>query len=98
MRCREISSRATDRLEEAFVYTLDDLEHIALAGRTSRESAAEQAWQIVDQEMAAWRRRQVEQTGVPALVALRQHFAIVREDVLASNPQADASEATRLPN
>ena len=86
---------ATDRLEEAFVYTLDDLEHVALAGRTSRESAAEQAWQIVDQEMAA-RRRQVEQTGVPALVALRQHFAIVREDVLASNPQADASEATRL--
>jgi glutamyl-tRNA reductase len=87
---------ATDRLEEAFVYTLDDLERVALAGRTSRESAAEQAWQIVDDEVATWQRRQVEQGGVPALVALRRHFEEMREEVLAANPQADAAEATRL--
>ena len=87
---------ATDRLEEAFVYTLDDLERVALAGRTSRERAAEQAWQIVDDEVAAWQRRQVEQGAIPALVALRRHFEETREEVLAANPQADAAEATRL--
>ncbi len=87
---------AADRLEEAFVYTLDDLERVALAGRTSRASAAEQAWQIVDEEVAAWQRRQVEQGAVPALVALRRHFEETREEVLAANPQADAAEATRL--
>lgn len=87
---------ATDRLEEAFVYTLDDLERTALASRTSREDAAGQAWHIVDDEVALWRQRQVEQTAVPVLIALRRHFEETRSEILTANPQADASEATRL--
>ncbi len=87
---------ATDRLDAAFVYTLDDLERVALAGRTFREGATEQAWRIVDEEVAAWRQRQVEQGAVPALVDLRRHFEAAREEVLAANLHADAPEVTRL--
>ena len=33
---------------------------------------------------------------VPVLIALRRHFEATRSEILTSNPQADASEATRL--
>ena len=87
---------ATDLLEGAFVYTLDDLERVALASRTLRENAASQAWKIVDEEVALWRQRQVEQTVVPVLIALRRHFEETRGEILISNPQANISEVTRL--
>jgi glutamyl-tRNA reductase len=84
-----------DELDDAFVYTLDDLEQVARQGRAGREAAAEEAWRIVDGEVAAWRRARAERDAVPTLVALRSHFEAMRDEVLAANPGADAAEATR---
>jgi len=84
-----------DELDDAFVYTLDDLEQVARQGRAGREAAAEEAWRIVDGEVAAWRRARAERNAVPTLVALRSHFEAMRDEVLAANPGADAAEATR---
>lgn len=82
-------------LEGAFLFSIDDLERIAMEGRSTRSTAADAAWAIVDQEVDAWRRNRAGQDAVPAIVALRAHFEAVRESVLAADPNADAEEATR---
>lgn len=87
---------AVDRLDEAFLYGLNDLERIATEGRGKREAAAEMAWDIVHQEVARFRQGASARDAVPTLVAIRGHFEDVRSQVLVDNPGADATEATRL--
>ncbi len=87
---------AVNDLDGAFLYDLDDLERVALAGRVSREAAAEAAWMIVDQAAVAWRDGRATRGAVPAITALRRHFEAVRAEVLAGAKDADAAEATRL--
>ena len=41
-------------IDDAFVYSLDDLEQVALQGRQEREAVAAEAWQIVDSEVEKW--------------------------------------------
>ncbi len=86
---------AVDRLDDAFVYTLDDLERVAQEGRANREAAAAAAWQIVEDEVVAWRQSRAEREAVPTVVALRRHFETVRDEVLAADPTAGPEEATR---
>ena len=86
---------AVHDLDDAFVYTLDDLEMVARENRAGREAAAEDAWRIVDAAVAAWRRSRAERDAVPTLVALRHRFEAIRDEVLAADPGADAAEATR---
>lgn len=81
-------------LDDAFLYTLDDLERLAMAGRQHRASAAEEAWRIVDQSVAAFRRQRTEQEAAPVIADLRRHFEQHRAAVLAQ-PGIDAAEATR---
>jgi glutamyl-tRNA reductase len=83
-------------LEGAFLFTLDDLERVAMEGRSTRGAAADSAWDIVDQEVAAWRRNRAARDAVPAIVALRKHFEATREELLAAEPNADAEAATRM--
>ncbi len=83
-------------LEGAFLFTLDDLERVAMEGRSTRGAAADSAWDIVDQEVAAWRRNRAARDAVPAIVALRKHFEATREGLLAAEPDADADAATRM--
>jgi glutamyl-tRNA reductase len=85
---------AVDRLDDLFLYGLDDLEDVALAGRAGREAAAHAAWDILDAELAAYLERCRARRAVPALQQLRAHFERVRADVLASG-EADPGEATR---
>lgn len=87
---------ALERHDGAYLYSLDDLEQVALAGRTQRQEASADAWRLIDEGVAAWRRRQAERDAVPSVVALREHFERVRQDVLADNPEAGPEEATRL--
>jgi len=82
-------------LEDAFVYSLDDLEMVARRNLAGREAAAEDAWRIVDEAVAAWHRSRAERDAVPTLVALRDRFDAIRDEVLAADPKADANEATR---
>jgi glutamyl-tRNA reductase len=83
-------------LDGAFVYTLDDLEQVALRGRQEREAVAAEAWEIVDRDVERWRVSQNIEAVVPTLVALRARFELTREKILTSQPEIDAHEATRL--
>lgn len=84
-----------DRLDGVFLYTLDDLERMARAGRKTRQEAVEQARRIVAEEVAAFLREQSERAAVPALARLRSHFEGVRAQALA-DAGGDADKATRL--
>lgn len=86
---------AVDRIEEAFLYDLGDLERVVMAGRVTRESEAEIAAQIVAGEVDSFLRGRSERAAVPALNELRGHFEDVREQVLAE-AGGDADKATRL--
>lgn len=88
--------RDVEGADGAFLYAFDDLERVALEGRSRRQEAAADAWRIVDEALDAWRRRAAEKGAIPAVVALRGYFDAAREQVLADHPGADAAQATRL--
>ncbi len=86
---------AVDRLDDAFLYDLGDLERLAMEGLQSRETEAASAEAIVDAEVSAYFRGKRERTAVPTLVALREHVATLRKEAL-SEAGSDAEKATHL--
>lgn len=86
---------AVERLEEAFLFSLDDLERVAMEGRMSREAAATEAWSILDRGLEAYLRGRAEREAVPAIAALRDHFEDVRREVLEAARGHDAEEVSR---
>jgi glutamyl-tRNA reductase len=88
--------RDVEKVPDAFLYAFDDLERVALEGRSKRQEAAADAWRIVDEALDAWHRKEAERDAIPAVVALRDYFDSAREQVLADHPGADAAQATRL--
>ncbi len=82
------------KLDSAFLYTLDDLERLAMAGRQHRAAAAEEAWRIVDEAVEGFRRQQTEQQAAGIITDLRGEFEKQRAEILAQ-PGIDAAEATR---
>lgn len=86
---------AVNRLDGAFVYDLGDLERVALEGRAVREQAARAAWTIVEDEVDAFLRGRAARIAVPAVVALRQRFEAVRDEVVAGGA-TDGAEMCRL--
>ena len=86
---------AIERIDEAFLFSLDDLERVAMDGRATREQAAAEAWAIVDQGLAAFLKDRAERRAAPAIADLRAHFDAVRAEVLAEAGAADADEITR---
>lgn len=86
---------AVGALDGAFLYTLDDLERVAMEGRSIRGAAAGAAWRLVDEAVATWRRAAAGRDAAPAITALRARFEAVRAELLADAPDADAEEATR---
>ncbi|KZD12032.1 hypothetical protein AUP43_17580 [Oceanibaculum pacificum] len=92
---------AVNRLDDAFLYDLEELEQVALQGRARREAEAGAAWAILEAELAAFRRQAAEREAVPALTALRESFEAARLAVLADLPPHDPAReavdrATRL--
>ncbi|CAA7628022.1 Glutamyl-tRNA reductase [Candidatus Terasakiella magnetica] len=86
---------AVNRVDNAFLYDLVDLEKVALEGRATRETAARAARAIVETEALSFLKGRAARAAVPAIVALRQYFEDCREVVLAE-AGSDAAEATRL--
>lgn len=86
---------AVEPLDGAFRYDLDDLERVAMSGRASRETAAAEAWAIIDAELAAFARARAGRTAAPAITALRRHFEAQRARVLIESG-GDAVRATEL--
>ena len=86
---------AVNRLDEAFLYDIDDLERAALRGLASRDAEADIAWRIVDEEVAAFKRGRAERAAVPVLTLLREHFEETRRQVLEIAPD-EAEKVSRL--
>ncbi|MBC8339043.1 MAG: glutamyl-tRNA reductase [Rhodospirillales bacterium] len=86
---------SVNRIEEAFLYDLADLEGVVMDGRASREGEAAKASDIVDAEVDAFLRGRAERVAVPALGDLRGHFEGVRQQVMKEAGD-DAEKATRL--
>jgi glutamyl-tRNA reductase len=80
---------AVNDLDGAFVYSLDDLERIALEGRSLRDQAAEDATAIVNEEVVKFQRASAERNATPAVTALRDHFERVRIDVMSDLTRND---------
>lgn len=84
-----------NRVDNAFLYDLNDLETLAEKGRTARESVARAAWAIIAEEVAGFLRARAERAAVPGIAALRRRFEAERTRALAE-AGADAEKATRL--
>ena len=87
---------AVNKVDDAYLYDLGDLERGALAGQANRMAAAAEAWRILEEELARFARARAERGAVPTLVALRRHVERLRAEVLAELGEGDADEATRL--
>jgi len=86
---------AVNRIDEAFLYDLGDLERIAMEGLNHRGNASEQAAHIIEQEVLAFATSRSERAAVPVLSKLRQHVERLRDDALA-DARGDAEKATHL--
>lgn len=80
----------------AFLYTLDDLEQVALRGRTARRDEAAEAHRIIDEEVAAYFKRTEARAAAPLVADLRRHFERVRRDLLEEAGEKNTEEVTRL--
>ena len=82
-------------LDGAFLYDLDDLERIAHRHRAGRDAAAAEARSLIDAEVSNYILSRAGRAAAPTIAALRRHVEMVRADVLAETPGADAEDATR---
>ena len=74
---------AVNELDGAFSYNLDDLEKVAKQGKIHRETAMMAAWKVLGQEMQAFIRKKVERQAAPIISVVRNHFEMLRQQVLS---------------
>ena len=86
---------AVNDVDGAFLYTLDDLERVAMQGRSVREQEADNARRVLDEEVGVFLKARAERAAVPALAALRRAFEDARVAAL-KDAGGDADKATRL--
>jgi len=87
--------RAAGELADAFRYDVDDLERLAMRGRSTRVDAATVGRAILDAELRVFAARRAERQAVPALQQLQAIFEAERHAVLEA-AAGDADAATRL--
>ena len=92
----EDTDPAIDTMDDAYRYTLGDIERLARQGKFGREEQADTARRMVDEAVVAFQKTLAAQDGIPGLVALRQNFEAARKHILDRHRHADAEEATRL--
>jgi glutamyl-tRNA reductase len=66
------------RLDGAYLYNVDDLQHVADANRELRERKAGQAEEIVAREVEQFRKRLVAQDAVPTILELHERLDQIR--------------------
>ena len=86
---------AAERLDGVFLYDIDDLEGLAAAGRSERESELAAARGIVEETLSAYLEGRAMRGAAPLIGALRGRFEAERARALGEAPD-DAAEATRL--
>ena len=86
---------AVNRIDDAFLYELSDLERVALEGLTSREAEREAAKVLIEEAVADYLKDHVSRDAVPVLKQLRRHFEATQQTVLDDHSD-DAVRATEL--
>jgi len=71
------------KLDDVYLYTVDDLDKVVLDGQDSREAAVADANRILDDEIHRYLSVQRARQTVPTINALREHADSVRDEVLA---------------
>ena len=71
------------KLDDVYLYTVDDLDKVVLEGQDSREAAVTDANRILDDEIHRYLTVQRARQTVPTINALREHADSVRDEVLA---------------
>ncbi|MEM7172836.1 MAG: glutamyl-tRNA reductase, partial [Pseudomonadota bacterium] len=82
-------------LADAFLYDLHDLESLARQGRSSRQSAVDNAQQLLNEELGAFVRHHSARDADPILADLHGHFERIRQEIL-QDTKLDREAATRL--
>ena len=82
------------RISDAFVYDTTDLENLVHEGRQKRETEAEKARVIVDQEVKNYYDDQFQRGAIETIRVLKGHFEEMRTQVLTEHN--DAGRATEL--
>lgn len=87
---------AVNRIDEAFLFDLEDLERTATEGKNARRAEADRARELVDAAVARFLSDQSGRTAAPAIVRIRQHLEAMRTALHAEQPNLTAEDATRL--
>jgi len=81
---------SVNRLDDAFLYDLADLERVAVDTMGNREQAAQAAWKLVRTAVDDTLQSITEKSATPAIVALRNAFEAARAEALAEGGDAEA--------
>jgi glutamyl-tRNA reductase len=74
---------ATQKLEHAFVYDMDDLQRLTARNMNARREVAQQAEAIVAEEVARLEAKLRERDVAPTIVSLQEQLELIRLEVLA---------------
>lgn len=86
---------AVNKIDDAFLYELADLELVTLEGRTNREAEAVAAKVIIEEAVSAYLINNASRGAIHTLNQLRSHFEATQKGVMDENPN-DAARATEL--
>ncbi len=71
-----------DKLDDVYLYTIDDLDKVIVEGRSNREAAAVDANRILDDETQRYLSIERSKEVAPIITALRDHGDALRHEVL----------------
>jgi len=86
---------AVNRIDDAFLYDIQDLERLATESQAKRQAEADAGRQIVADAVAAYMASRAQRAAVPAVSQFRAWAEELREQALAE-AGGDAEKATRL--
>ncbi len=70
------------KLDDVYLYTIDDLNKVVLEGQGNREAAAQDANRILDEEIARYLNMERAKQVAPLITALRENANSVRGEIL----------------
>lgn len=70
------------KLDDVYLYTIDDLDQVILEGQSSREKAAQEADEILAEELKRYLNMERSREAAPLIAALRDYGDTLRDEVL----------------
>jgi glutamyl-tRNA reductase len=86
---------AVNKIDDAFLYELSDLEQVTFEGRTNREAEADTAKIIIEEAVSKYLTNNESRGAIHTLNQLRNHFEAIQKVIIDENPN-DAARATEL--